>query len=194
MKRISSIEKFSCSLFSVTEDVAVAADGFEIKRNIINHPGSAVMLAADTKRRILLVRQFRLPAEKFLWELPAGKLDAGETALQAAKRELKEETGCRARTWSKLVSFFPSPGFLAEKMTIYVATDLTEGEATPMDDERIEKQWFSAVQVEEMIATGAIQDAKTIIGYYCWQAAHKRSRAADRKSPAAKGGKSAGTR
>lgn len=143
------------------------------------------MLAADEKRRVLLVRQFRLPAEKYLWELPAGKLDAGETPLQAAKRELKEETGCRARTWTKLVSFFPSPGFLAEKMTIYVATELTEGEATPMDDERIEKQWFTAREVEEMIASGLIQDAKTIIGYYCWQAAHKRAGAEARKATGA---------
>jgi ADP-ribose pyrophosphatase len=171
MKRIASVPKFACSLFSVSEDIAVAPDGFTIKRNIIHHPGSAVMLAVDEKKRILLVRQFRLPAERYLWELPAGKIDAGETPLQAAKRELKEETGCRAKRWTKLISFYPSPGFLAEKMTIYLATELQEGVATPMDDERIEKGWFSARQVEEMITDGRIQDAKTTIGFYRWRKA-----------------------
>lgn len=127
------------------------------------------MMAVDGRRRILLVRQFRLPAEKHLWELPAGKLDAGETPLQAAKRELKEETGCRAKKWEKLVRFIPSPGFLGEVMTIYLAQDLTEGTATPMDDERIEKRWFTAREIETMIESGEIFDAKTMIGYLYWR-------------------------
>jgi len=169
MQRVSSIERFACSLFSVTEDVAVDSDGFEIKRNIVRHPGSSVMMAVDEKRRILLVRQFRLPAEKYLWELPAGKIDAGETALQAAKRELKEETGCRAKRWEKLVRFIPSPGFLGEVMTIYLAQELTEGVATPMEDERIEKRWFTGREIDAMIANGEIFDAKTMIGYLYWR-------------------------
>ena len=100
------------------------------------------MMAVDEKKRILLVRQYRLPAAKYLWELPAGKLDEGEKPLQAARRELIEETGYRAQKWKKLASFFASPGFVQERMTIYLATDLTAGEATPMDDERIEARWF----------------------------------------------------
>ncbi len=82
-----------------------------------------------TKNRILLVRQYRLPAGKFLWELPAGKVDEGENALQAARRELIEETGYRAKKWTKLASFFVSPGYVQERMTIYLAEDLTAGEA-----------------------------------------------------------------
>jgi ADP-ribose pyrophosphatase len=116
-----------------------------------------------------LVKQYRLPARQSLWELPAGKIDPGENALQAAKRELKEETGCRAKNWSKLAEFYPSPGFLAEKMTIYLATKLTEGEATPMDDERIEKRWFPAKEVDELIVKGKIIDAKTQIGFLRWK-------------------------
>lgn len=169
MKRISSLERFSCSLFSVTEDVAVAPDGFEIKRNIVRHPGSAVMMAVDAKKRILLVRQFRLPAEQYLWELPAGKIDPGETVLAAAKRELKEETGYRAKTWKKLASYWPSPGFLGEKMTIFLAKDLVEGEATPMDDERIRKRWFTGAELDRLISTGKLHDGKTMIGYLTWK-------------------------
>lgn len=169
MKLLSSKEQYSCSLFSVTEDIAVAPDGFEIKRAIIHHPGSAVMMAVDGKKRVLLVRQFRLPAKQYLWELPAGKVDPGETVLQAAKRELKEETGFRAKKWSKLASYFPSPGFLGEKMTIYLATELVEGEATPMEDERIEKRWFTTKELDDLIRSGRMNDGKTLIGYNVWK-------------------------
>jgi ADP-ribose pyrophosphatase len=169
MKLVSSVEKYKSDIFKVTEDHAVEPGGFEIKRAIVQHKGSAVMMAVDEKKRILLVRQYRLPARQYLWELPAGRLDEGETPLQAAKRELIEETGCRARKWDKLATFYPSPGFLAEKMTIYLATDLTEGESTPMEDERIETRWFTAKELGEWIDSGKIIDAKTMIGYFTWK-------------------------
>ncbi len=165
MKIISSVEKYKNDLFSVTEDHAVDPGGFEIRRGIVQHKGSAVMMAIDDRKRILLVRQYRLPARTYLWELPAGRLDEGETALQAAKRELVEETGYRARKWKKLVTFYPSPGYVAEKMTIFVATGLTAGQATPMEDERIETRWFTGKEIEAAIKSGKIQDAKTMIGY-----------------------------
>ena len=142
--------------------------GFEIHRAIVQHPGSAVMMAVDGRKRILLVRQYRVPARAYLWELPAGKLDAGETPLQAARRELIEETGYRAKHWKKLVTFYPSPGFVAEKMTIFLATGLTAGQATPMDDERIETRWFTGKEVEQAIRSGKIVDGKTMLGYLTW--------------------------
>ena len=170
MKITSSREVYRCRLFSVTEDEAVdPKTGFTIKRSVVRHAGSAVMMAVDGKKRILLVRQYRLPAEKYLWELPAGKVDPGEKPLQAAKRELAEETGYKARTWTKLASFWASPGFVQERMTIYLATDLTAGSATPMDDERIEARWFTRKEVREMIAAGKIEDAKTMVGFLRWQ-------------------------
>jgi ADP-ribose pyrophosphatase len=170
MKIISSKQVYDCGLFRVTEDRAVDKKaGFEIKRSVVRHKGSAVMMAVDEKKRILLVRQYRLPAERYLWELPAGRLDPGETPLVAARRELKEETGCRAKKWTRLASFWVSPGYVQERMTIYLAQELTQGEATPMEDERIEARWFTSREVGEMIRTGKIQDAKTMIGYYTWK-------------------------
>ncbi len=168
MKILTSKEVYRCKIFSVTEDVAADKTGFEIHRSVIHHAGSAVMMAVDAEKRILLVRQYRLPAGKNLWELPAGKIDAGETALQAAKRELIEETGYRAKKWKKLASFLPSPGYMEEKMTIYLAKDLEAGEAQPMDDERIEKKWFTKKEVVEMLRSNKIVDAKTMIGYLYW--------------------------
>jgi ADP-ribose pyrophosphatase len=169
MKLIASQEKYRNRLFVVTEDEAVGPDGFEIKRAIVQHQGSAVMMAVDDRKHILLVRQYRLPARQYLWELPAGKVDEGETALKAAKRELAEETGYRARQWNKLVSFYPSPGYVAEKMTLFVATGLTAGKAAPMDDERIECRWFTPREIETWIEDGKILDGKTIIGYFMWR-------------------------
>jgi ADP-ribose pyrophosphatase len=171
MKIVASKVRYRCSLFWVTEDEAKDPSGFDLKRNVVRHAGSAVMMAVDKKKRVLLVRQYRLPAEKYLWELPAGKLDKGENALQAAKRELVEETGYRAKTWTKLISFYPSPGYVQEKMTIYVATGLTAGEATPMEDERIETGWFTRKQLGKMIRKNKIEDAKTMIGYLLWRSA-----------------------
>jgi ADP-ribose pyrophosphatase len=174
MKIISSRELLKNKLFAVVEEVAHDPSGFEIKRAIIKHPGSAVMMAVDGNDRVLLVRQFRLPAEQELWELPAGRLDPGESVLEAAKRELREETGYQAKQWSELGSFWASPGYVAEKMTIFLASDLTEGKQETMEDERIEIQWFPVAQMGEMIRTGQIIDGKTMIGYFLWRDQNRR--------------------
>lgn len=165
MKLISSTEIAQTPIFHITLDRAVDPDGFEIKRAIVQHGGSAVLMPVDDRGRILLVRQYRLPARQYLWELPAGRLDPGETALKAAKRELGEETGLRAKTWKKIAEFYPSPGFLAERMTIFLATGLTAGEAKPMEDERIETRWFTPRELKDCIRSGKIKDAKTMIGF-----------------------------
>jgi ADP-ribose pyrophosphatase len=169
MKTISSEELIRTPIFYVTMDHALDPDGFEIKRAIVQHPGSAVVMPVDERNRVLLVRQYRLPAGKYLWELPAGRVDAGETPLQAARRELAEETGYRARKFKKIAEFYPSPGFLAEKMTIYLAKELTAGEKTPMEDERIQTAWYSAREIDDLIGTGKILDAKTQIGFLKWK-------------------------
>jgi ADP-ribose pyrophosphatase len=168
MKTTSSKEVYRCGLFRVTEDEAIDRTGWKIRRSVVRHKGSAVMMAEDKDGRIMLVRQYRLPAGRLMWELPAGKIDAGETALTAAKRELIEETGLRAKTWKRLVTFYPSPGFLEEKMTIYLATGLKQGESQPMEDERIETRWFTKKELRRLIASNKIIDGKTMIGFLHW--------------------------
>ncbi len=167
MKIVSSKEVYRSKIFRVTEDEATDNSGFAIKRAIVRHPGSSVMLAAE-EDRILLVRQFRLPAGKELWELPAGKVDEGETPLEAAKRELIEETGYTAERWEPLASYFPSPGFLEEHMHLFLAEGLQKGTATPMDDERIETRWFGREEVNRLIDAGEMEDGKTLIGFLLW--------------------------
>jgi ADP-ribose pyrophosphatase len=182
MKLISSEEICRTPIFWVTLDRAVDPGGFEIKRAIVQHAGSSVMLPVDEKGRILLVRQYRLPARAYMWELSAGRIDPGEKALGAAKRELKEETGYKAKRWTKLCDFYGSPGYVAEKMTIYLAEELTAGVATPMEDERIETRWFTLKELTAMIESGEIVDAKTIIGYTHWRMLLARRKKAAKRS------------
>ena len=168
MKIVSSKEVLKNKIFTVVEEVEHDNSGFEIKRSIVRHPGSAVIMAVDDKERIMLVKQFRLPAEKDLWELPAGSIDPGENALQAAKRELREETGYQAKKWVKLISYWASPGYVAEKMNVFLALDLKAGEQHLMGDERIETRWFSRKEIKKMIRAGKMEDGKTLVGYFMW--------------------------
>ncbi len=158
---------YRAPVFFVTSDVVREPSGVTARRDIIRHPGSVVVLGVDRtmkEPRVLLERQYRYAANAVMWELPAGRIDPGETALQGAKRELIEETGYRAKTWSKAMFFYVSPGFLDETMTIYLADGLTPGEAQPEEDEVIHTRLVPLSKALNMVMNGIIRDAKTISG------------------------------
>ena len=134
---LSSRTAFRGKLFNVTSERVVEPNGVTAVREVVRHSGSVVVLAIDESRgepHVLLERQYRYAAGDFLWEIPAGRIDEGERPLAGAKRELREETGYTARSWEKALFFFPSPGFMDETMTIFLARDLKAGEAQPEED------------------------------------------------------------
>jgi len=112
--------------------------------------------------RLLLERQYRHAAQDYLWELPAGRIDPGEKALPAARRELLEETGYTAAHWRRILHFYASPGFVAETMSVYLATGLRVGKAQPEPDEIIQLRMVPLSTAIRMIMNGTIRDAKTI--------------------------------
>jgi ADP-ribose pyrophosphatase len=154
-------------LFRVQRDHIVEPGGREGYRDIIKHSGSVVILAVDPGKRkkdpwIVVERQYRHAAGQFLWELPAGKLDPGESPLEGAKRELGEETGYSARKWSPLVEYFASPGFLGEAMKVFLAEGLIAGDAHPEEDEQIDFRLVKLSELLEMADKGKIVDGKTL--------------------------------
>ncbi len=142
------------------------------RRDVVRHSGSIVVLAVEATGKvarknessILLERQYRHAAQSMMWELPAGRIDDGETALTAAKRELLEETGYSARQWKRILHFYVSPGFLDETMTIYMARGLRPGQAQPEADEKIAVRFVTLSEALKMALHGRIRDAKTICG------------------------------
>lgn len=149
-------------VFSVTSERVREPGGITARRDIVRHPGSVVILALDARQRVLLERQYRHAVGGFLWELPAGRIDARESELAAAKRELLEETGYTARRWRRILFYYASPGFLDETMTVYFATGLTRGRARPEADEMIRTRFFPLRRLARAAAAGKLRDGKTI--------------------------------
>jgi len=164
---ISSRVSYRGPVFHVTTDQVLEPGGVRARRDIVRHSGSIVVMAVDERGgepRILLERQYRHAAASIMWELPAGRIDEGERELAAARRELLEETGYRARRWKRILHFYVSPGFLDETMTIYLATGLTAGIAQPEEDEKIEIEFTPLSAALGMIDRGVIRDAKSMVG------------------------------
>lgn len=166
VKVTSSELRYSGPLFDVYTDW-IRENGHASRRDVVRHGGSAVILAVEDASKpdptLIVERQYRHAAGKYLFEIPAGTLNPGEDPLRGAKRELAEETGLRARRWRKLARFYASPGFLAEWMQIYLAEGLTRGESAPDADEQIEMRTMPLSRLLGMIERGKIQDGKTII-------------------------------
>ena len=142
-------------------DVTVERWG-EHDREIVEHPGAVAIVAVDTDGKVALVRQPREAVREYLVELPAGTLEEGESPLESARRELEEETGLTGGVWRELGGFYTTPGFCRERMHVFLAEGVEEGEAKPEEDEELELVRWEVAEIDARI--GELEDAKTIAG------------------------------
>jgi ADP-ribose pyrophosphatase len=164
---LSSKVVLTSRVFRVTSDEVIEPSGVTVRRDIIRHPGSVVILALDESKQepsVLLIRQYRYAANEELWELPAGRIDEGEDALTAAKRELAEETGYSASEWKPALVYYASPGFLDETMSLFAARDLRKGKASPEEDEFIVCKLVPLSKAVQWVMSGKVHDGKAIAG------------------------------
>lgn len=163
-KAIRHVNTYKGIIVDVQADMVWLPNESVTMREVVRHPGGVCVAAIDDDGKVSMVRQYRYPLGKALLELPAGKLERGEEPLSAAKRELSEETGLEADTWVELGPIYTSPGFSTEKLYLYLAFDLRQGQAHPDPGEFLEIKKVSLARLFKMIDSGAIQDAKTVVG------------------------------
>lgn len=166
--KVDSSDVIFCGkVFDIKVDKLTYNSGNPSVREVVVHPGGAVVVPVTNEGKIILVSQFRYPFQKTLYELPAGKLDEGEDPAVCAERELKEETGFSGGKITKLGSIYTSPGFCSEELYIFLATDFTDGDHEREEGEQdMQLHEFTPGELKEMIKTGEIKDAKTISGIY----------------------------
>jgi len=163
-KTLSSNYIYLGEIINLRQDKIKLPNGRETIREIIEHPGSVVILALKDKKEIVMIRQFRKPADEVLWELPAGKVESGENLKNCALRELEEETGYYPRKIKKLITFFSTPGFCNEKLTLFLAEDLEKRNKNEDADEFIKVELIKPNEALKLVQENIIKDAKTIIG------------------------------
>ena len=155
---------FKGSLLDVRKDEVIFPSGSKSTREWINHPGAVCCIPVLDNGDICLIKQYRYAIREYVIELPAGKLEIGETPIDCAKRELEEETGFEAKKIRFLTMFYPAVGFVNEEMHLFFAEDLKKTNTNLDEDEFIELIPKTLDQAVEMIYSGDITDAKTIIG------------------------------
>lgn len=165
-KTVSTEEIFSGKIVRLRVDRVQMPGGKLAIREVVEHPGGVGIVAITDKDEIILVKQFRKPLEKAIYEVPAGKIDKGEGHRECGLRELSEETGYTAENFEYLGYMYPSPGFTDEVTHLYVATGLTSGETHPDADEYLDIEYIPVDKVMEMIMNNEINDAKTIFGIF----------------------------
>jgi len=163
-KLLASEVLFEGKSFGVRRDELIEPTGVRTIREVVTHPGSVVVLPVRPDGKIVLVRQYRHATGQYLWELVAGRMEPGENPEKGAARELAEETGYRAKKLTVFLQLFPTPGFLEEKMYVLLAEGLTPGEARPEEDEKLVVNAYSKKELEQMIRSGSMRDAKSIAG------------------------------
>lgn len=167
LKILKSEKLYAGKVFNLIVDQVEYSSGHRAVREVAEHPGGAVAVAISDNGDVLLVRQFRYPIKAFLYELPAGKLNAGEDPLVCAARELEEETGYAAARWEKLTAIYTTPGFCTEQLHIFLASNLqrsSRGPALEEGEEHLTVVSIPFMKAIEMIESGEIVDGKTICG------------------------------
>jgi len=174
-KVLSSESIFKGRNFELKREHVIEPSGIEATRNVIAHSGSVVVLPVFPDGRILIIRQYRHAAGRYLWELVAGHREENEASRDTAPRELQEETGYTAQKYTRLFKIYPAPGLLGEKMELYLAEGLAKGKSSQEADEKITQRIFTLAELEKWIHSGKIRDAKTVAGilYYSKFAAGK---------------------
>lgn len=162
-KTIAKHTVYSGKIVNLRCDEAELPNGRRTKREVVEHPGGVCIAALTEQDELLFVRQFRYPYGKTLLELPAGKLNPGEDPLACGKRELREETGATAALYTSLGVDFPSPGYSAEVIHLFAATNLTFGKQQPDEDEFLEVERIPLEKAAQMVLSGEIPDSKTQI-------------------------------
>jgi len=169
---IGSREMHSGRVITVSTERLRYANGREYDLDLVRHPGAAAIVPVDAAGRVCLVRQYRLGVDDFLWEIPAGKLDAGEAPEDCAARELREETGIAAARLSSLGLYFPAPGIFTELIHLFLAESLEIGAPAPDADEELEIRWIALPDAMNLVLQGDINDGKTALGLL--RALHRR--------------------
>jgi ADP-ribose pyrophosphatase len=162
-RRLSTRSVYRGKVLSLDVDEVEEPGGVRTTREVVRHQGSVAVLAVQDDGAVVLVRQYRYPVDHALWELPAGRRDAGESPEEAAQRELQEEIGHRAEDLRRMAFFYTTPGFCDEAMHVFRATRLVPSRIPGDDDERIEVRAFSLEDAAAMIDAGEIREGKTLV-------------------------------
>jgi ADP-ribose pyrophosphatase len=164
LQLLDSEKIFKGAIFDVERDRLREESGLEVIREVVRHPGGAGALPLFDDGRVALVKQYRHPARRELLEIPAGRIEGGETPEMCAAREIEQEIGFRAGRIEKLMEFYSTPGFCEEKLYVYLATSLTPSSQALDHDEFIEVVYLPFTEAVKLAECGEIEDSKTIIG------------------------------
>jgi ADP-ribose pyrophosphatase len=162
-RRVGTRRVYEGKVLVLDVDEVEEPGGVRATREVVRHQGSVATLAVDEAGRVALVRQYRYAVDEPIWELPAGRLDPGETPEEGAARELEEEAGLRPGHMERIAFFYTTPGFCDERMSVFRASGLRTVDTRPDEDERIELRWFTTGQLAAMIEAGEIREGKTLV-------------------------------